>query len=137
MRFLNNQYLINTLPYLWAILVEQEVYLVLLTAKSYMGVDFFRKYPLLLLTSTPDLKCSAFFSKILNRNSNIGTKGMFLNKFCFPTRMRTMQNIHINDNKFCRLITWRVQNSKMTAHIIFFAMFWSAWWHPVRSLISR
>lgn len=59
----------------------------------------FRIFPLLLQTSTADLKWGAFPSeKILNRKSNIGTKGTFLHKFYFPTRMRPMQKMHINEN---------------------------------------
>lgn len=55
----------------------------------------FRIFPLLLQPSTPNLKWGAPSrkKKILNRKSNIGTKGTFLNKFFFPdTNARHAEN---------------------------------------------
>lgn len=70
----------------------------MLTAESYFVFFlFFRKFPLILQTFTPDLKWGAFLSeKVLNRKLNITTKGTFLHKFNFPTRINPTQKVYID-----------------------------------------
>lgn len=101
-------------------MVEQKVYMVMLTVETIIDLTF----PDISSTFTnfsPGLKWGAFLGKILKRKSDICTKGTFLHELYFVTRMRTMQKIHINKNY--KLSPNNLARSKMTVLITFFAIF--------------
>lgn len=96
-----------------AIFAEQDVDLVMLTAKTYTGFEFSG------ISSAfeylgPDLKLGAFhLEKESNIKIYIGTKCTFLSKFFFSTRMRPSLQIDTYDKINC-LVARRAQNPLFT-----------------------